>query len=388
MAFTTRLSILIFLFNTNILCQVECDDPLPPPPPPQFRTSAQYHFPYIHQSFQCASECRCSPFFPFAMYCESRKLKYIPNIPAGTHYLYLQHNEIEAVPEKAFINATSLQEIHLSYNKIKSSMIDKGIFGRLKSLVHLHLEHNKLDKVPSPLPSSLERLFLGFNKISKLPGDTFHGLVNITMLNLCNNQLTDGSFKGNILARMKSLMQVNLCNNKLKSMPAELPASLLQLSVENNSISSLPPNYFKKVPHLISLRMAHNKLKEVPYAVFNLSNLLELNMGYNKLSQAFYIPRRLEHLYLNHNHFTRFNITLMCPTTDLQNPKQLTYMRVDKNMLTRRFDAFLFACFPRLQALVYGEQNVAPTAEHRREPRLFGMPVTSPDGEPDNPLPY
>ncbi|XP_067855209.1 osteomodulin [Heptranchias perlo] len=389
MAFITRLPILVLLFSANILCQEEYDDLFLPTPHHQrrIRTPVDSEL-YTYFPRVCARECRCTPSFPFAMYCDNRKLKYVPNIPAHVRYLYLQSNEIEAVPENALINATLLQEINFSYNKIKSSMIDKGVFGKLKHLTRLNLGHNKLGEVPVPLPKTLERLSLGFNQITKLPADTFRSLINVTILDLSNNQLPDGAVKGHHLGKMTSLLQINLRSNKLKSMPGDLPSSLLQISLENNSISTIPANYFRKTPNLISLRMSHNKLKQVPYGVFNLSKLMELNLGHNQLTKTFYISRHLEHLYLNNNHFTTFNVTLMCPTIDVNNPNHLTYIRLEKNKLKGLFSTHMYACFPRLRTLVFGEQDAAPVVETQGAPGLFGISMSPPDGEPESLINY
>ncbi|XP_038668530.1 osteomodulin [Scyliorhinus canicula] len=366
MAFITGLAILILFFSVNMLCQDNYDDPFAQAPRHQrrIRTPVESDLDRFFPR-ECARECRCMPSYPMAMYCNNRKLKYVPNIPAHVRHLYLQVNEIESVPENAFINATLLQEINFSHNKLKSSNIPKGVFGKLKSLFHLRLDHNKLEEVPVPLPNTLERLTLSFNQLTKLPADTIRTLINVTVLDLSNNKLPDGAVKGNQLGKLKSLIQLNLQSNKLKSMPGDLPASLLQLSVENNSISSIPGNYFRKTPNLISLRMSHNKLKQVPYGVFNLSKLMELNLGYNQLSKSFYVPRDLEHLYLNNNHFTTLNFTLMCPTTDYTNPNHLTYLRLEKNKLRGPLNiyTYVYVCFPHLRNFGFGEQDRIPIVE-------------------------
>ncbi|XP_053509120.1 osteomodulin [Ictalurus furcatus] len=311
----------------------------------------------IFLSNGCAKECYCPHSYPFAMYCDHRKLKVIPDVPSHIHHLYLQFNNIEAITAEPFTNATSLREINLSHNNLRK--VGKDAFNKLQHLTRLHLEHNNLEEVPPSLPKTLQILHLGFNKISKIPSNTIRDLINITMLDLCSNRLTDEGIKGKVLSGFKSLIQVNMCNNKLKTMPADLPASLLQLSLENNSITSIPEGYFRKTPNIMSLRVSHNKIKTIPYKTFNLTQLMELNLGYNQLSQTFFVPKNLEHLYLNHNDYKELNITLMCPLLDPDSPNMLTYIRLDHNKLKGPMDYYTYTCFPRMRMIYYGEQQTA-----------------------------
>uniref|UniRef100_A0A8C3PZ03 Osteomodulin n=1 Tax=Chrysolophus pictus TaxID=9089 RepID=A0A8C3PZ03_CHRPC len=366
MGILSQLSIIYLLWTTAVFCQYEdydFGDEYDEPDhqhPYHFNSnpSAQAEVPHFPFPVECARECFCPPEFPLSMYCDHRKLKTIPNIPAHVQQLYLQNNEIEAVPAGPFTNVTILREINLSFNKIKSHMIDRGVFAKLSNLVQLHLQHNELDEFPFPLPSSLERLLLGFNKISQLPGIALDGLPNITMLDLCNNVLDDSVLKGNHFSVMNNLMQLNLCNNKLQTMPPSLPSSLMYLSLENNSISYIPENYFSKLPKIIALRMSHNNLQNIPRNTFiNLQNLLELNLGHNKLKQVFYVPRSLQHLYIEDNDIEMINVTLMCPSIDPMNINQLTYIRVDQNKLTAPISTYAFFCFPHIRTIYYGEQN-------------------------------
>ncbi|NWU88505.1 OMD protein, partial [Upupa epops] len=350
------------LFTTLVLCQYEdydFEDEYDVEPgqqqPYYFNPNAQAH-PFAFP-VECVQECFCPPTFPLSMYCDHRKLKTIPKIPHHVQQLYLQNNDIEDVPAGPFTNSTFLREINLSHNRIKSHRIDRGVFEKVSHLVQLHLQHNELEEFPLPLPRSLERLLLGFNKIARLAGDALEDLSNITMLDLCNNLLDDSVLKGKPFSNMKNLMQLNLCNNKLQTMPPDLPSSLMYLSLENNSISSIPENYFQRLPRIIAIRMSHNNLQNIPRNTFNLPNLLELNLGHNKLKQLFYIPRSLQHLYIEDNDIETINVTLMCPSIETLNTNQLTYIRVDQNKLTSPISTYAFFCFPLIRTIYYGEQN-------------------------------
>ncbi|XP_010598948.1 osteomodulin [Loxodonta africana] len=366
MGFLSQVCVLFFFFGVKVYCQYEThqwDEDYDREPDDVYEPEFQFHqnvehgVPFHQRTLGCASECFCPPNFPSSMYCDNRKLKTIPDIPMHIQQLYLQFNEIEAVTEHPFINATHLKEINLSHNKIKSHKIDHGVFTKFSNLLQLHLEHNNLEEFPFPLPKSLERLLLGYNEISRLQTNAMDGLINLTMLDLCYNHLHDSMFKEKTLFKMKKLMQLNLCSNRLESMPPNLPSSLMYLSLENNSIASIPENYFKELPELRTLRMSHNKLQDIPYNIFNLSNLRELNIGHNKLKQAFYIPRNLEHLYIEYNEIENINATVMCPSINPLHYNHLTYIRADQNKLKEPISSYIFFCFPHMHTIYYGEQR-------------------------------
>ncbi|KAM9443538.1 osteomodulin [Clarias gariepinus] len=310
---------------------------------------------YVFPSNECAKECYCPHFNPFAMYCDHRDLKVIPDVPSHVRHLYVQFNTINTITAKSFTNATSLREINLSHNNLRK--VGKEAFSKLQHLTKLNLEHNNLVEIPPSLPKTLQILQMGFNKISKISSNLIQDLGNIIALDLCGNRLTDDGIKGKVLSGFKNLLHINMCNNKLKTMPPDLPASLLQLSLENNSITSIPEGYFTKTPNIMSLRVSHNQIKTIPYEAFNLSQLMELNLGYNQLSQAFFVPKKLEHLYLNHNILKELNVTLMCPTLDPDSPNMLTYIRLDHNKLRGPMDYYAFTCFPKISTIFYGEQQ-------------------------------
>ncbi|XP_008103386.1 osteomodulin isoform X2 [Anolis carolinensis] len=333
-------------------------------------------FPYFNTPNECAKECFCPPNFPIAMYCDHRKLQKIPSIPSHIQQVYLQYNDIKAVHLESFVNATALKEIDLSHNKINSHMIDTGVFAKLSNLAQLHLQYNLLEEVPYPLPRSLERLILGFNQISSLHRKAIEGLVNLTMIDLCSNYLEDSQFKGIQFSNTNNLMQLNLCSNRLQSMPPELPSSLMYLSLENNSISVIPNNYFQRLPKLLALRMSYNNLQEVPHNAFNIPGLVELNLGHNKLKQVFYIPRSLQHLYIEDNEIEVMNITLMCPSLDPLNFSHLTYIRVDQNKLTAPLSTYAFFCFPHIRSIYYGEQKLSTSQRTQLRTPVFRRYLT------------
>ncbi len=250
----------------------------------------------------CAQECECPHSFPTAMYCNERNLKFIPIVPTGIKYLYLQNNLIEEIKTGVFDNATDLRWLVLDNNNITSDKIQAGTFDKLSKLEKLLFSNNKLTKPPSPLSKSLDELKLISNQLSSFPANTLSGMENLTTIHLSKNKLTTesvtGAFKG-----LKSLVLLDASENKLKKLPSGVPPSLLMLYADNNDIDSIPNGYLAKLPVLQYLRVSHNKLVDsgIPAGVFNVSSLLELDLSFNKLKSIPEINELLEHLYLQVN---------------------------------------------------------------------------------------
>ncbi|XP_038154065.1 prolargin [Cyprinodon tularosa] len=306
----------------------------------------------------CPRECLCHPSYPNSLYCENRNLRVVPVIPFRTHYLYLQNNYISELTAEAFNNATELRWINLANNHIQK--IDKQVFKKIPGLLYFYAQRNKLNEVPSGLPSSLEQLRLDRNRISKIPAGAFSKLHNLTLLDLHYNQLSDSDLGKNTLKDLQSLMQLNLAHNTLRKMPAGIPHSLHQLFLDKNRIDDIPEDYFKGFTHLAFVRLNYNQLsdKGVPKAVFNMSSLLDLQLAHNQLTVVPLFNNRLEHLHLNHNSIESINGTEICPfsmSTDHNDDSlvpRLRYLRLDGNHLHPPIPMDVIMCFRHLHSIV------------------------------------
>ncbi|XP_069485366.1 keratocan isoform X2 [Ambystoma mexicanum] len=258
---------------------------------------------YSVMSYECPMACFCPYSFPRALYCDNKGLKEIPIIPSRIWYLYLQNNQIEALSEKSFANATDLKWINLNKNLLTNGGIGKNLLRNMNKLLYLFLEDNKLEEVPAPLPGSLEQLRLARNKIAKIPEGVFSNMENLTMLDLQHNKLADSAFQSNTFQGLKNLMQLNVAKNSLKKMPPSLPSNTMQLFLDNNLIDSIPKGYFNAIPKVAFIRLNYNKLSDsgIPDNVFNLTSLLDLQLSYNELTTVPPINVHLEHLHLDHN---------------------------------------------------------------------------------------
>ncbi|KAK1168822.1 lumican [Acipenser oxyrinchus oxyrinchus] len=283
----------------------------------------------------CPEECDCPVNFPSAMYCDNRKLKYIPIVPSGIKYLYLQRNQIDSIKNGVFDNATELSWLILDENQIVNSNIGKKTFSKLKKLERLYMNNNKLTEPVGPLPNTLQELKLANNEISKFPSSLLKGLQNLTVIQLQENNLQDDALAG-VFQGLNSLTYLDLSTNKLKRMPQDLPSSLEMLYADHNEISKLPDNYLQKLPKLQYLRISHNQLVDssIPADFFNVTSLIELDLSFNKLQSIPVVNENLENLYLQVNKLNKFDLASFCKITGPLNFSKLKHLRLDGNNIT------------------------------------------------------
>lgn len=271
----------------------------------------------------CNQECDCPINFPSAMYCDSRKLKFVPIVPTGIKYLYLQNNQIEGIKAGVFDNVTdTLRWLVLDNNQITNGKIERGTIDKLTALEKLFFSNNNLTEPVIPPSKSLEELKMMHNVLSKFPSGLLTDKENLTSINLQHNQLTSdaiaGAFKG-----PKKLLSLDVSHNKLKKLPAGVPGSLEILYADYNDIDGVGAGYLGKLPSLRYLRLSHNKLVDsgIPAGVFNVTSLLELDLSFNKLQSIPEINEMLEQFYLQANEinsewklsvFTCWYFTVVC----------------------------------------------------------------------------
>uniref|UniRef100_A0A8C6WTZ0 Keratocan n=1 Tax=Neogobius melanostomus TaxID=47308 RepID=A0A8C6WTZ0_9GOBI len=289
----------------------------------------------------CPKECRCPQDFPRAVYCDSKGLTTIPNIPPHTWYLYLQNNNIEVLSADALRNATQL------------TGVEQGVFSTMVRLAHLYMDDNALSSVPSPLPSSLEHLRLSRNRISKIPAGIFSGLNKLNLLDLQSNKLMDDAVTEVSLKGLNNLVQINLAKNQLTTMPIGLPPTTTQLFLDGNNIEKIPEGYFKGLPKMSFIRLNYNKLVSsgVPKDVFNVSSILDLQLSHNQLTEVPLIPSGLEHLYLDHNKISSKPEICLLYDTNESGP-HLRYLRLDGNEIKPPIPSDILSCFRLLTSII------------------------------------
>ncbi|KAM4675237.1 lumican [Discoglossus pictus] len=284
----------------------------------------------------CAPECNCPANYPSAMYCNDLKLKNIPIVPAGIHYLYLQNNMIEGIDGDAFKNVTDLKWLILDRNHLSNAKIKGNPFASLKSLEKLYMNFNNLTELVGPLPKTMDDLRVTNNQLSKIAPNILEGLENLTVVHLQHNALkadsVSGAFKG-----LKSLLYLDLSFNEMTKLPMGLPPSVNMLYFDNNKISNIPDEYFQGFKALQYLRLSNNDLKDagVPGNAFNISTLVELDLSFNSLGTIPAVNEDLENLYLQVNKIQKFTLNSFCKVIGPLEYSRVKHLRLDGNNITR-----------------------------------------------------
>ncbi|KAM3859096.1 lumican [Diretmus argenteus] len=281
----------------------------------------------------CNQECECPVNFPSAMYCDSRKLTFVPVVPTGIKYLYLQNNQIEEIKEGVFDNVTAgLRWLILDKNQITNAKIAKGTIDKLTGLEKLFFSYNNITEPVIPPSKALDELKMMYNKLTKFPAGLLSDKENLTSINLQHNELSSesigGAFKG-----PKKLLSLDVSHNKLKKLPAGVPSSLEILYADYNDIDSVAAGYLNKMPALQYLRISNNKLVDsgLPAGVFNVSSLVELDLSFNKLQSIPEIHEQLEQLYLQANEINKIDLASFCKVVGPVNYSHLKHLRLDGN---------------------------------------------------------
>ncbi|MEQ2239014.1 hypothetical protein ILYODFUR_000171 [Ilyodon furcidens] len=284
----------------------------------------------------CNKECDCPINFPSAMYCDNRKLRFVPIVPSGIKYVYLQNNLIEEIKAGVFDNVTdTLRWLVLDHNQITNAKIEKGTIDKLTALEKLFFSFNNITEPAIPPSKFLEELKMMNNKLSKFPSGLLTDKVNLTSISLQHNELTSeaitDAFKG-----PKKLLSLDVSHNKLRKLPAGVPSSLEILYADYNDIDKIGAGYLKKLPSLRYLRVSHNNLEDsgIPAGAFNVTSLLELDLSFNRLQSIPEVNEQLEQLYLQANEINKFDLASFCKFTGPLNYSRLKHLRLDANIIT------------------------------------------------------
>ena len=202
--------------------------------------------------------------------------------------LFLNHNQLSELPEDVFAGLDSLEDLFLNHNQL--SELPEDVFDGLGSLEELWLSNNQLSELPEDVfdgLDSLEDLFLNHNQLSELPEDVFDGLSNLQRLRLMDNELT--ALSEDVFDGLDSLEELSLFGNQISTLSEDVfdgLDSLEQLHLGHNQVSTLPEDIFDGLDSLKFLKLSYNQLSELPEDVFDgLGSLEILELPGNQISE-------------------------------------------------------------------------------------------------------
>ncbi|XP_035756100.1 podocan [Egretta garzetta] len=188
-------------------------------------------------------------------------LERIPSgLPRRVKTLMILHNQISEINRNDFATTYFLEELNLSYNKLKSPQIHREAFRKLRQLKSLDLSGNNLHTVPFGFPKNLQILKLKENEISIIPRGTLSGMTKLRELYLSNNKLKVNSIYSRAWRELSSLQSLDMAGNQLTSIPSGLPESLEYLYLQNNKITTVLENAFESTPKIKGIYLRFNKI--------------------------------------------------------------------------------------------------------------------------------
>jgi Leucine-rich repeat (LRR) protein len=196
--------------------------------------------------------------------------------------LVLNGNWIRTLAPKAFANMNSLHKVSLESNHI--SEINRDVFTNLPSLVSLYLDGNEIQVIHDNAFKDLSRLTeLGLkkNNLTNIAREVFSGLNNLVRLDLHSNSI---EFLGDhVFANMPRLQDLDLHGNQIRSIsPSAFHGlkNLGRISLMDNKIVTLDPPIFSHMKRIYMIDLRDNALETLSEDVVEpiYSNLLNVSM--------------------------------------------------------------------------------------------------------------
>lgn len=238
--------------------------------------------------------------------------------------LDLSQNDLKTIAEDAFAGLSGLHLLNLSSNRIADLDL---ILVPLVSLRELDISYNHIAGLkPSALKSqsSLTSLHLNGNQLRSLNGDAFVSLTLLTHLTArsCNLYfVNDDMFEA-----IPRITVLDLGDNRLSKFPTTVAFSKLQqlrdLYLDNNELLKLHSSQFADL-NLRFLSLARNRLIELRDDALKGLMVEELDLSENKLQQVTAEALRpvaslLTRLSLAHNPIRQFDTNTFSALTQLE----------------------------------------------------------------------
>lgn len=208
------------------------------------------------------------------------------------------------------------------------------------SVVTVDCTERSLKDIPPDIPRDTTNLTLTINHIPQLNSTSFHGLENLTEIDMrCNcvpikigpkDRMCTKSviIKENTFTSLRNLRALYLDGNQLQSIPKGLPSNLILLSLEVNHIYNISKANLSELRNIQMLYLSQNCYYRNPCnvsydieegAFLQLSNLTLLCLKSNNLSFIpSQLPTSLKELYLYNNNIQEVTDEDFKNLTDLE----------------------------------------------------------------------
>lgn len=239
---------------------------------------------------------------------------YAPPCSLDVQILDASYNHFVLLPANGFSGLRRLDELFIHHNEI--SMVADKALGGLKHLQIVDMAHNKIVALPPDLFRDcmhvIKEIYLQNNSISVLAPGLFNKLSQLLALDLSNNHLTSSWINSDTFTGLIRMVVLNLSHNRLTRLEPNMFRDLYTLQIlnlGNNMLETLPADAFAPMNNLHTLVISHNAVKYLDaYSLNGLYVLSLLSLDYNALANihpaAFRNCSSLEDINLNGNALT------------------------------------------------------------------------------------
>jgi adenylate cyclase len=256
------------------------------------------------------------------------------------------------------------------------SALDKDPgFSKMQKFSHVDLQGRSLVTIPITLYKKATEIIsinLSRNLALDVPRDFIQACINLREIKFIGNEAWRLPVS---LSWASRLTVLDISNNRLEQLrSAELDrlSSLVSIKMANNRLTELP-SYFVNFRHLRSLLMSSNNFTEFPELISKMKGLVDLDISFNKISRLTNIGQviTLERLWVTNN--------------DLKGPFNETFKNmVNLKEIDARFNGITnvdnLTKLPNLELLLVGHNGISTFAGSFPKLRSLVMdhcPVTS-----------
>ncbi|XP_061720790.1 protein artichoke-like [Cydia pomonella] len=227
-------------------------------------------------------------------------------------HFYINNNTITQIRRDTFKPLTSLQIIDLSNNAIED--IQTLSFNNLKILQKLNLRNNPITDIFQRTFNGLSSCYdldLSGSNIKTLQNNSFNGMGSLNKLNLSHSNIKLLEF--NVFNGTGAIEFLDLSFNQIESFSINSTnLKLQQILITSNVIASISNIYFQKQRSVTLIDISYNKISYIqPGSFIDCEFLYSLNLNNNYLSflqfGVFEGMERLRIINLSNNRFHRFD---------------------------------------------------------------------------------